>query len=97
MVCSVWCKGNAVLYRTGHDCANIEVLILVHAFGMEQTLGNILFASTFLVTDILSELAGKKEADKAVNIGILTSVSFMILAQLWLLYQPVKMILCSAV
>lgn len=68
--------------------ANIEVLILVHAFGMEQTLGNILFASTFLVTDILSELAGKKEADKAVNIGILTSVSFMILAQLWLLYQP---------
>ena len=31
--------------------ANIEVLILVDAFGMEQTLGNILFASTFLVTD----------------------------------------------
>ncbi|NBJ75155.1 VUT family protein, partial [Neglecta sp. X4] len=27
--------------------ANIEALILVDAFGMEQTLGNILFASTF--------------------------------------------------
>lgn len=27
--------------------ANIEVLILVDAFGLEQTLGNILFASTF--------------------------------------------------
>ncbi|MDY5776141.1 MAG: VUT family protein, partial [Lachnospiraceae bacterium] len=36
--------------------ANIEVLIIVNAFGMEMTLGNILFASTFLVTDILSEL-----------------------------------------
>ena len=35
--------------------ANIEVMILVEAFGMQQTLGNILFASTFLVTDILSE------------------------------------------
>ena len=40
--------------------ANIEVLILVDAFGMEQTLGNVLFASTFLVTDILSESYGKK-------------------------------------
>ena len=68
--------------------ANIEVLILVNAFGMEQTLGNILFASTFLVTDILSETAGKKEAQKAVNLGIFTSVLFIIISQSWLLYQP---------
>ena len=57
--------------------ANIEVLILVNAFGMEMTLGNILFASTFLVTDILSELYGKKEAQKAVWFGIATSVIFI--------------------
>ena len=50
--------------------ANIEVLIVVDAFGMEMTLGNILFASTFLVTDILSEKEGKKESQKAVIIGI---------------------------
>lgn len=68
--------------------ANIEVLILVEAFGMEMTLGNILFASTFLVTDILSETAGKKEAQKAVNIGIFTSVLFIIVSQSWLLYHP---------
>lgn len=68
--------------------ANIEVLILVDAFGMEQTLGNILFASTFLVTDILSEIAGKKEAQKAVNIGIFTSVIFIVISQSWLLYHP---------
>lgn len=68
--------------------ANIEVLILVNAFGMEQTLGNILFASTFLVTDILSEIAGKKEAQKAVNLGIFTSVLFIVISQSWLLYQP---------
>lgn len=68
--------------------ANIEVLILVNAFGMEQTLGNVLFASTFLVTDILSERYDKKTANKAVNIGIFTSVVFILLTQSWLLYIP---------
>ena len=68
--------------------ANIEVLILVDAFGMEQTLGNILFASMFLVTDILSETEGKEAAKKAVTLGIVTSVVFVLISQSWLLYLP---------
>ena len=68
--------------------ANIEVMILVDAFGMEMTLGNILFASTFLETDILSELYGKKSAQKAVNLGIAGSVFFLLVSQSWLLYLP---------
>lgn len=68
--------------------ANIEVLIVVNAFGMEQTLGNILFASTFLVTDILSETEGKRSANKAVLIGILTSAVFILISQSWMLYTP---------
>lgn len=68
--------------------ANIEALILIDAFGMEQTLGNILFASTFLVTDILSETEGKKYASQAVKIGIMVSLAFVALSQLWLLYEP---------
>ncbi len=68
--------------------ANIEVLIIVDAFGMEMTLGNILFASTFLVTDILSELYGKQAAQKAVYLGIATSVSFLLISQSWLFYAP---------
>ena len=68
--------------------ANIEVLILVNAFGIEQTLGNVLFAVTFLVTDILSECEGKKEANKAVWIGIFISLFFLCLSQSWLLYVP---------
>lgn len=68
--------------------ANIEVLIVVNAFGMEMTLGNILFASTFLVTDILSEIYGKKAAQKAVYLGIATSVIFILISQSWLLYTP---------
>lgn len=68
--------------------ANIEALLLIQAFGLEQTLGNVLFASNFLVTDILSELHGKEEANKAVNIGIATSIAFILLSQSWFLYTP---------
>ena len=68
--------------------ANIEVLILIEAFGMEQTLGNVMFASSFLVTDIISEVYGKNAANKAVNIGIMTSLMFIVVSQLWLLFTP---------
>lgn len=68
--------------------ANIEVLIFVKAFGMGMTLGNVLFASTFLVTDIASEIYGKKVANRAVKLGIVTSAAFMLLSQYWLLYTP---------
>ena len=68
--------------------ANIEVIILIKAFGLEQTLGNVLFAVTFLITDILSECEGKKCANKAVFIGIFSQIFFLILSQSWLLYTP---------
>ena len=68
--------------------SNIEVLILVVAFGMEQTLGNVLFAATFLITDILSENSGKKAANKAVFIGIGASAFFVALTFSWMLYVP---------
>lgn len=82
--------------RTGLYCltvfatiaANIEVLLLVKAFGMEMTLGNILFAMTFLVTDILSENDGKKAANRAVAVGVATSLLFLLVSQSWLLYMP---------
>ncbi len=68
--------------------ANVEAMLLIHAFGMEQTLGNVLFAATFLITDILSECEGKKEANKAVCIGVFASLFFLLLSQSWLLYVP---------
>ena len=70
--------------------SNIEVLILVTAFGMEQTLGNVLFAATFLITDILSENSGKKAADRAVFLGILASAFFALLTASWMLYAPAE-------
>lgn len=68
--------------------SNIEVLMLVDAFSMEQTLGNVLFASTFIITDILSENEGKKEAHKAVLMSISASLMMVIISQMWLLYTP---------
>lgn len=68
--------------------ANIEVLILVRAFGVEMTLGNVLFASTFLITDILSENHSRKDANRAVVISTLCSVVFIAISQLWLMYTP---------
>ena len=70
--------------------ANIEVTILVNAFGMDQTLGNTLFASSFLATDILSEIYGKKDADKGVIVGIFTTVLFIVLSSMWVHYIPAE-------
>lgn len=67
--------------------ANIEVVILINAFGIEQTLGNVLFASTFLITDILSECEGHKEANRAVIVSICSTIFFLILSQSWGLYH----------
>jgi len=68
--------------------ANIEVLLLVNAFGIEMTLGNVLFASTFLITDILSENHSRKDANNAVVISTLCSVVFVLISQMWLFYIP---------
>lgn len=67
--------------------ANIEVLLLVDAFGMEQTLGNVMFASTYLVTDILSENEGKRASTRAVWIGVFTSAAMLAFTQLWRFYD----------
>ena len=68
--------------------ANIEVLLLVNAFGMEMTLGNVLFGSTFLITDILSENHSRKDANRAVLISTACSILFIAISQIWLLYTP---------
>ncbi len=68
--------------------ANIEALVMIQAFGMEQTLGNVLFAVTFLITDILSECEGRKAANRAVWLGFFISVFFLVESQTWMLYAP---------
>ena len=68
--------------------ANIEVSILIKAFGMEQTLGNVLFAATFVITDILSECEGKKAANKAVVLGVFVNLFYLAVSQSWGIFIP---------
>ena len=56
--------------------ANIQVIKTIELFGISASLGNIVYATSFLATDILSENYGKKDAGKAVGIGFL-SPSFL--------------------
>ncbi len=67
---------------------NIQVIKLVEMFGFTATLGNIVYASNFFATDILSEHYGKKEAKTGVYLGF----SMLIIATLWmqfaLLFKP---------
>ncbi len=44
--------------------ANLQVLKMVELFGVTATLGNIVYGSIFLATDILNEKYGKEEAKK---------------------------------
>lgn len=77
-------RGLFVFGVFGTIVANIEVNFLIKAFGITQTLGNVLFASTFLITDALSEIKGKKLANYAVTIMLFFSIVFLIFAQLWI-------------
>lgn len=70
--------------------ANIQVVQTIHLFGFTATLGNIVYASSFLVTDILSENYGKQEAKKAVWIGFFSLISMTILMNVALYFEPTE-------
>ncbi len=77
----------AVVVMSSIIC-NIQVVKLVKLFGMTATLGNIIYASNFFATDILSEYYGKRDAKRAVWLGF----SMLIVATAWmqlaLLFKP---------
>ena len=56
------------------------------SLGWAYTEGSILFASTFLATDFLSERYGKKMASKAVTIGVFANIVLIVFTQYSLLY-----------
>ncbi len=68
--------------------ANIQVVKYVELLGLTATLGNIVYASSFLVTDILSENYGRKEAGRAVAVGFAALIAMVVLMNLALLFEP---------
>ncbi len=67
---------------------NIQVLKLVELFGLTTTLGNLLYASVFLATDLLGEFHGKAEARKGVFLGFVTLIMATGYMQVALLFTP---------
>lgn len=68
--------------------ANIQVVKLVSLFGITSTLGNIVYASAFLVTDILSENHGREDAKQAVYIGFFSLIVTTVIMNLALQFAP---------
>ena len=68
--------------------ANLTVCKMIDVFSFTTSLGNVLFASTFLATDIMSEKYSKDDAKKGVYISIFSGISFIIITQLTLLFIP---------
>lgn len=83
-------KGLIIWIPIATIVANIQVVQTIELFGLAATLGNIVYASSFLVTDILSEIYGKKEANKAVWIGFFSIIAMTILMNLALLFHPLE-------
>ncbi|MDP2625040.1 MAG: queuosine precursor transporter [Candidatus Peregrinibacteria bacterium] len=67
---------------------NIFVMKQVNVFGLEATLGNIMYASIFLATDLLSEHYGRKEAYRAVRFGFFFAIFSGLMIQFALHYLP---------
>lgn len=70
--------GLYVFTAFGTILANIQVCKCIDIFGLSTTAGNVLYAATFLITDILSERHGKKSAQKAVWLGLCVTILWII-------------------
>ena len=68
--------------------ANVVVCKTVGIFGLVSSLGNIMFASNFLATDIIVEKYGKDLSKKAVLLGFISTIIFVVATQIALAFIP---------
>lgn len=68
--------------------ANILTAKQITIFGIDVTMGTILFASIFLASDMLNEKYGQKEASKAAWIAFASVCGYIVVANISLLYIP---------
>lgn len=70
--------------------ANIITAKTSNILGLDAAQGSVLFASTFLATDILCEKYDKNTAKTGVLVGLFASVTLIVATQIALLYTPVE-------
>ncbi|MBG9774831.1 queuosine precursor transporter [Brevibacillus laterosporus] len=68
--------------------ANIQVVKIVELFGFAMTLGNTMYATIYLCSDLLNEKYGQEQAKKAVWFGFFTLITTTIIMQMALKFVP---------
>lgn len=68
--------------------ANIQGPKLTEIFGLQTSMGVIMYSSIYFATDLLSERYGRQEANRAVMIGFSVSLIILLMTSVSLLYQP---------
>lgn len=68
--------------------ANIQVTKTIDMFGWAMTLGNTMYGTIYLTSDLLNEKYGEKEAKKAVWFGFFTLIMSTVIMQMALLFTP---------
>lgn len=68
--------------------ANIITAKNAEIFGLSTAIGTVMFASTFLATDILNEYYSEEDAKQAVYIGLFSNIVLILSTQIALRYIP---------
>ena len=80
--------GLQVAIATAIILANLQGPKLTVIFGLQTSLGVIFYSSIFFATDVLSENYGRREANRAVQMGFVVSVVVLVMMSLALMFQP---------
>lgn len=68
--------------------ANIITAKNANILGLSTAIGTVMFASTFLATDILNECYSQEDAKTAVKLGLVSNIVLIISTQIALWYLP---------
>ncbi|MBW7476050.1 queuosine precursor transporter [Paenibacillus oenotherae] len=67
--------------------ANVQVVKTIDMFGFVMTLGNTMYGTIYLASDLLNEKYGEKAAKKAVWFGFFTLLMMMIVMQMAIVFE----------
>ena len=81
-------KGLFVWVALATVLANIQVIKTIELVGIVATLGNTIYVTIYLATDLINEKYGEKQARQVVWFGFFTLIASMIMMQMVLAFQP---------
>jgi len=91
IIISYWLFGRNGLYAwiaMAIILANIQVMKTIKFFQLVTAMGNIIYGTTFLATDILCENHSRSEAKKGVLIGFFVLIVTTLIMQICLMFIP---------